>query len=254
MSVALPVAVRARGVTKEFGEGEAQVRALRGADLDVFENELLIVSGPSGCGKTTLISILAAIMTPTEGRAEVFGVDVSTLAPLELARFRARTIGFVFQQFNLLPALTSAENVSVPLVLAGVPRKEAVERAAQVLAKVGLGNKTGSFPRELSGGQQQRVAVARALVHEPRLIVCDEPTSALDAASGRQVMELLRTSVAGPGRALVVVTHDARAFPFADRIAEMSDGRVEHVSAANDALARRAAHDSSASAKMRGVA
>jgi putative ABC transport system ATP-binding protein len=223
------LAVRLRGVTKSFGAGEAKVLALRGVDLDVRTNELLIVAGPSGCGKTTAISIIAAIMKPDGGSVEVFGTELGAIRERDLADFRRGTVGFVFQQFNLLPSLTVEENACVPLLLAGVRRADALERARVLLGKVGLGAKAKSFPRELSGGQQQRVAIARALVHEPKLIVCDEPTSALDGTSGRAVMELLRESAAGPGRALVVVTHDARAFGFADRIAHMSDGRVVEV-------------------------
>jgi putative ABC transport system ATP-binding protein len=228
------LAVKLRQVTKQFGTGEASVKALRGVDLDVLTNELLIVAGPSGCGKTTLISIVAAILKHDGGSVEVFGRDLSRVPDRDLADFRGRTVGFVFQQFNLLPSLTAQENASIPLLLAGVKRREAVDRARAVLEKVGLGAKANAFPRELSGGQQQRIAVARALVHEPKLVVCDEPTSALDASSGRQVMELLRQTAAGPGRALVVVTHDARAFPFADRIAHMNDGRLDHLSSGGE--------------------
>jgi putative ABC transport system ATP-binding protein len=146
-----------------------------------------------------------------------------------LVRFRGANIGFVFQQYNLLPSLTAAENAAVPLIIAGRPRAEAVARAKDVLNAVGLGDKVNSYPEHLSGGQQQRVAIARALVHGPRLLVCDEPTAALDAQSGQTVMELLRAVALQPGRAVIVVTHDSRVFGFGDRIAHMSDGRVERV-------------------------
>jgi putative ABC transport system ATP-binding protein len=235
------VAVRLRGVTKGFGTGDARVLALRGCDLEVRTNELLILAGPSGCGKTTAISIAAAIMSHDGGAVEVFGRDLAGLSQRELADFRRVSIGFVFQQFNLLPSLSVEENASVPLLLSGARRKDALVRAREVLEQVGLGHKAKAFPRELSGGQQQRVAIARALVHRPRLIVCDEPTSALDAASGKQVMQLLRDSAAGPGRALVVVTHDARAFSYADRIAHMSDGRVVEITTSLAAPAARSA-------------
>ncbi len=226
------LAVRVRGVTKDFGEGEARVQALRGIDLDVRAGEMLFLVGPSGCGKTTLISIVAGILSPTAGSVEVFGQDVVHLRGTKLARFRGATVGFVFQQFNLLPALTAAENAAVPLFLAGVGRDEAVERATAVLERVGLGNRAGSLPSQLSGGQQQRVAIARALVHAPRLVVCDEPTSSLDAKTGHQVLEVLRDAGMDRDRALIVVTHDARVYGFADRIAEMSDGKVIGVSEA----------------------
>jgi len=220
------LAVRCRGVTKSYGTGDAKVTALRGVDLDVRLGELLMLVGPSGCGKTTLISVLAAILDQDEGECTVLGRELKRLGSRERARFRGETIGFVFQQFNLLPTLTAVENVSVPLLIHGTPRRSALERAAKVLEHVGLGQRTQSLPSQLSGGQQQRVAIARALVHEPQLIVCDEPTSALDHETGHNVMELMRRVATGPERALVVVTHDARIFGFADRIARMDDGKI----------------------------
>ncbi len=220
------LAVRCRGITKSYGTGEARVPALRGIDLDVFRGELLMLVGPSGCGKTTLISVLAAILDQDAGECSVLGRDLRSLSQRERARFRGATIGFVFQQLNLLPALSAVENVAVPLLINGVSRHAALERAAAVLGEVGLGERLQALPAQLSGGQQQRVAIARALVHEPRLIVCDEPTSALDHQTGHNVMELMRRVATGPDRALVVVTHDARIFGFADRIAHMDDGRI----------------------------
>jgi putative ABC transport system ATP-binding protein len=222
-------AVVCRGVTKVYGQGDAPTLALRGVDLEVRPGELTLLVGPSGCGKTTLISIIAGLLRPTDGEVEVLGSDLRDLPGSKLTRFRQENIGFVFQQYNLLPALTAAENAAVPLVIAGLRRAEAVARATAVLEAVGLGDRTGSLPRQLSGGQQQRVAIARALVHEPRLLVCDEPTAALDARSGRTVMELLRRVAVQPGRAVVVVTHDSRVFGFGDRIIHMGDGRVERV-------------------------
>jgi putative ABC transport system ATP-binding protein len=185
--------------------------------------------GPSGCGKTTLISVLAAILDQDDGECVVLGKDLLRMGQRERARFRGETIGFVFQQFNLLPTLSAAENVAVPLLIHGTARREALERARQVLEHVGLGARTHSLPSQLSGGQQQRVAIARALVHEPQLIVCDEPTSALDHETGHNVMDLMRRVATGPDRALVVVTHDARIFEFADRIARMDDGKILEV-------------------------
>jgi putative ABC transport system ATP-binding protein len=146
-----------------------------------------------------------------------------------LTRFRGVNVGFIFQQFNLIPAWTAQENAAVPLLLQGVGRREAMDVAARMLSEVGLGERLRSYPRQMSGGQQQRVAIARALVHEPRLVICDEPTAALDAASGRKVLELLKERACRPDRCVVVVTHDSRIFPFADRIAEMEDGRVKAV-------------------------
>ena len=223
------LAVRCRGITKSYGTGDAKVTALRGVDLDIRLGELLMLVGPSGCGKTTLISVLAAILDQDDGECTVLGQDVRRLGARARARFRGQTIGFVFQQFNLLPTLTAVENVAVPLLINGTPRKGALGRAAEVLEAVGLGARVKSLPSQLSGGQQQRVAIARALVHEPQLIVCDEPTSALDHETGHNVMELMRRVATGPDRALVVVTHDARIFEFADRIARMDDGHILEV-------------------------
>jgi len=222
-------AVVCRGVTKVYGEGQAQVTALRGVNLDVSTGELLMLVGPSGCGKTTLISVIAGILDQNDGDCRVFGHDFKHMAASEKTSYRGQTIGFVFQAFNLLPSLNAAENAAVPLLINGVRRKEAIERGAAMLDRVGLGNRTRAMPSQLSGGQQQRVAIARALVHGPRLIVCDEPTSALDAETGHKVMELLRELALGETKALIIVTHDSRIFSFADRIARMNDGAIEKV-------------------------
>ncbi len=222
-------AVRCRGVIKTYVTGTQKVTALRGIDLDVQCGELLMLVGPSGCGKTTLISVIAGILDQTEGECVVFGQDFKAMGQGRRTKYRGQSIGFVFQQFNLLPTLTAAENVSVPLLINGVGRGEALRRARDMLERVGLKDRTASLPRQLSGGQQQRVAIARALVHKPRLIVCDEPTSALDHATGQTVMQLLREVALGPDQALVIVTHDSRIFGYADRIARMDDGRVVEI-------------------------
>jgi putative ABC transport system ATP-binding protein len=222
-------AVCCRGVTKEFGSGDTRVQALRGVDLDIPPGEMALLVGPSGCGKTTLISIIAGLLDPTGGAVSVLGADLARLRGRALVNFRGRNIGFVFQQYNLLPALTAAENAAVPLVIAGVARRRAIARATRLLEALGLGDRAQAFPAQLSGGQQQRVAIARALVHEPRLLVCDEPTAALDAQAGHTVMELLRRVAVQPGRAVIVVTHDNRVFEFGDRIIAMNDGRIEGV-------------------------
>jgi putative ABC transport system ATP-binding protein len=213
-------------VTRSFGSGAAQVMALRGVDLDVDAGELMMLVGPSGCGKTTLISVIAAILDADGGECRVLDHDLSALSQSEKTAFRRRNIGFVFQAYNLIPSLTAAENVAVPLLVQGMPFDAAVERATLMLADVGLGDRAGSRPDQLSGGQQQRTAIARALVHKPRLIVCDEPTSALDHRTGHALMELMTRVVLDDGRSLVIVTHDPRIFDFADRIAEMDDGRI----------------------------
>ncbi|MCX7413635.1 MAG: ABC transporter ATP-binding protein [Planctomycetia bacterium] len=223
------LAVRVRGVTKEFGSGDSLARALRGVDLDVPYGELLMLVGPSGCGKTTLVSIVAGTLQPTAGDVMVLGKDLVTMSNGHKVRFRRDNVGFVFQSYNLLPSLTAAENAAVPLLIAGWRRSRAVAAASDVLDLLGLGDRLRNLPSELSGGQQQRVAIARALVHEPRLLVCDEPTSALDAENGRITMELIQRIAVQPDRAVIVVTHDSRAYSFADRIALMEDGRIESV-------------------------
>ena len=223
------VAIHVENVVKTYGAGDSQVVALRGVDLDVKAGELMMLVGPSGCGKTTLISVIAGILDPDEGECRVFGRDYKQMSTRDKTRFRGENIGFVFQQYNLLPTLSAAENACIPLLIAGRPRKEALARTGQVLDALGLGDRLRSLPSQLSGGQQQRVAIARALVHEPKLLVCDEPTAALDAQSGRVVMGLIRRVAVQPDRAVIVVTHDSRVYDFGDRIVSMSDGRIERV-------------------------
>jgi putative ABC transport system ATP-binding protein len=220
-------AVVCRGVIKEFGQGETRIRVLKGIDLEVEAGSMTMLVGPSGCGKTTLISVMAATLAPTAGEVEVLGVNLTRMSQRATCRFRGENVGFVFQQFNLLPTLTLRENVAVPLLILGRPRSDALERAAVLLAEVGLGDHVNKLPTEISGGQQQRVAIARALVHQPRLLVCDEPTSSLDAETGQKVMQLMREVAVRPGRAVVVVTHDSRTYGFANRIVRMSDGLIE---------------------------
>jgi putative ABC transport system ATP-binding protein len=226
---AAPAAVCCRGLTKDFGTGPTRVRALRGIDVQVRLGELTLLVGPSGCGKTTLVSLMAGLLEPTAGTVSVLGTDLAALSGRQKVAFRAARIGFVFQEYHLLPALTAAENVAVPLLIARLPRRAALARAEAALERVGLGERARALPAQLSGGQQQRVAIARALVHEPRLLVCDEPTAALDAEAGHNVLGLLRAAAVQSGRAVVVVTHDSRVLPFGDRIIHLSDGRVERV-------------------------
>jgi putative ABC transport system ATP-binding protein len=237
-AAALDLAVACRGVTKDFGTGEQRVQALRGIDLEVRTGEMTFLVGPSGCGKTTLISVLSGTLTRTAGSVHVFGQDLGQLSGNQLVAWRGRTVGFVFQAFNLVPTLTVAENVAIPLLILGEEHRVSLRKASELLERVGLGGRARSFPSQLSGGQQQRVAIARALVHAPRLVVCDEPTSALDHETGARVMELLREVAAQSERALIVVTHDARIFPFADRIAHMDDGRIERIEEPPAAVSR----------------
>ncbi len=220
------VCVSCRSVVKEFGDGESRIRVLHGINTDVYGSELTLLVGPSGCGKTTLISIIAGLLYSTEGDVILFGTPQSQLKGSKLVQFRAQNVGFVFQQYNLLPSLTATENVAIPLLIQGQPRSQALVKAREVLEAVGLGSRAKQLPSQLSGGQQQRVAIARALVHEPRLLVCDEPTAALDAQSGQVVMDLLKRVAVQAGRAVIVVTHDSRVFTYGDRIIEMADGRI----------------------------
>jgi putative ABC transport system ATP-binding protein len=222
-------AVRCRRVVKTYDTGGDKVVALDGIDLDIHMGELMMLVGPSGCGKTTLISVIAGILDQDSGSCVVFGEDLLHMRSSQKLKFRARNIGFVFQAYNLLPSLNAIENVSIPLIINGMKRQAAERQAAKVLEQVGLGARGKSLPSQLSGGQQQRVAIARSLVHDPRLIVCDEPTSALDHETGHNVMELLKQVALQRDRALVIVTHDARIFGFADRIAKMDDGHIEKI-------------------------
>lgn len=220
------IAVKCQHVIKTYGRGENKIVALRGIDLEVRSGEMMMLAGPSGCGKTTLISVIAGILNQDSGECEVYGQPLSHMSKAEKIAFRAKHIGFVFQAFNLFPSLMAAENVAVPLIIGGMDHKVATEKGADLLAQMGLEERTTSYPQDLSGGQQQRVAIARALIHNPKLIVCDEPTSALDGETGHKVMELIKKIALDKARALLVVTHDARIFQFADRIAKMEDGHI----------------------------
>jgi putative ABC transport system ATP-binding protein len=221
------------GIEKWFGAGDMRTRVLRGLDLEIPMGEMAMLVGPSGCGKTTLISIIAGLLDSTGGELEVLGERPAAMSARERIVFRQANLGFVFQQFNLLPALTAVENAAVPLFVAGWNRREAMERAGRLLTELGLGARMDARPSQMSGGEQQRVAFARALVHEPRLVVCDEPTSALDAATGHRVMALLSKIAVRPDRAVIVVTHDSRIFEFADVIAHMEDGLITKVESVN---------------------
>jgi putative ABC transport system ATP-binding protein len=227
----LPASERAttvvcRGLVKTYGSGDSAVTALRGVDLNVYGGEIHMLVGPSGCGKTTLISVIAGILDQTAGQCIVLGQDFSRMSNTAKTTARGSMLGFVFQAFNLLPTLTAEQNVAIPLMLNGASRHHALAVAGELLDQVGLGNRLQSLPAQMSGGQQQRVAIARSMIHNPRLIVCDEPTSALDHRTGHQVMELLRGLAADGNRSIVIVTHDSRIFEFADRISRMDDGRI----------------------------
>lgn len=221
-------AICARGVVRDFQAGQTTIRVLHGIDLDIASGEMTYLVGESGSGKTTLISIMCGILWPTEGDVRIFGTDIYALDDTELVDFRLQNIGFIFQQYNLIPSIDAAANAAVPLIAQGMSVSEARERAKVMLDKLNIADQADKLPSQLSGGQQQRVAIARALVHEPRLVVCDEPTAALDAKSGRRVMDLLHEVAVAEDRACVIVTHDNRIFDLADRILVLEDGQITH--------------------------
>jgi putative ABC transport system ATP-binding protein len=219
-------AVVIKDLVKDFQVGDQSVRVLHGLNASIRMGELTMLVGPSGCGKTTLISMITGILSATQGDIELLDQPLMRLSDREKVVFRRRNIGFIFQQYNLLTSLTAAENAALPLVADGVEMTEAVHKARHILEQIGMEGQTEKLPRQLSGGQQQRVAIARALVHNPRLVVCDEPTAALDAKTGQAVMNILCTMASDKDRAVIVVTHDNRIYHFANRILEMSDGRL----------------------------
>lgn len=223
-------AIVCKDVTKSYRSKTNETLALRGVNLEVNPGELFMLVGPSGCGKTSLISVIAGILNYDSGYCSVFGQDFKQMTDSERTTYRGKNIGFVFQSYNLIPSLTTTENVSIPLLLNGVDKHDASERSRDILRRVGLSDKLQTLPSELSGGQQQRVAIARALVHNPKLIVCDEPTSALDHATGAEIMNLFRQEALEGQRTLIIVTHDARIFEYADRIAKMEDGQISELS------------------------
>src|SRR6266508_6165596 len=216
--------VPAEEVARRFGSGDTAVDALRGVSLEVEENKLTAVMGPSGSGKSTLMHILAGLDRPTSGRVVLAGTDITNLGDNELTKLRRRSIGFVFQFFNLLPMLTAEENILLPISIAG----EKPERAwiDELIGKIGLANRRKHRPAELSGGEQQRVAIARALVSKPTVMFADEPTGNLDSRTSAEILELMRDSVETYGQTTVMVTHDARAAAIADQIFFLADGLI----------------------------
>jgi putative ABC transport system ATP-binding protein len=219
-------AISVRTLTKVYASGEAAVHAVNGVDLDVHGGQVAVLMGPSGSGKTTLLSMIGCILRATSGSVRIHGKEVAHLRERELPRIRLAHIGFIFQGFNLFPALTAGENVEYIGLLKGLRRQEARRRAITLFEQVGLAAKYNTFPADLSGGQKQRVAIARALAGDPDIILADEPTASLDSQSGRTVMEMLTVLAHGRGRAILIVTHDNRIHEFADRIVQIEDGRI----------------------------
>ena len=220
------IALHCTDIVKTFNSGEAKVKALQGVTLDVYEGELLMLVGPSGCGKTTFVSVVTALLGFDSGTCMTLDHDLGTMSDEAKTAFRGKEIGFVFQAFNLIPALNATENTALPLMIFKTNKAEALSRANMMLKAVGLEQKEHFLPGKLSGGQQQRVAIARALVHRPRLVICDEPTSSLDHKSGQVVMKLLKELTRAHGTTMIVVTHDERVYKYADRIAYMEDGKI----------------------------
>jgi putative ABC transport system ATP-binding protein len=223
------VAIRASGLTKWFGDGDLRRTAVRDVTFEARFGELLYVVGPSGSGKTTLLSMLSGILRPDGGSVSLEQTDIWSLKADELARFRLDKIGFVFQDYHLFPRLTTAENVAVPLILKRRPWDQAIAQATAQLDEVGLKDRAGLPPVKLSGGEQQRVAIARAVVSRPDFLILDEPTASLDGETGRRVIELVRREMLTGNRCILIVTHDARIFEFADRILHLEDGKLTGV-------------------------
>ena len=228
-TTATTTALETHGLSKTFGHGELAVTAVRAVDLTVAPGEVVLVDGPSGSGKTTLLLMLGALLEPTAGSVIVDGDDIWALPERRRPSLRAHHFGFVFQDFNLLGALSAAENVTLAANLAGITGRDARQRAAAALQRVGLEHRTDFRPDQLSGGEKQRVAVARALVNNPAVILADEPTANLDSANGRQVARLLRALADDDHRAVIIVTHDNRLHDIADRVLWLEDGALKQL-------------------------
>lgn len=220
------VAVKCFGVRKSYGTAENRVDALKSTTLEINTGELTLLVGPSGSGKTTLISIIATILTPDGGELILLGQNMNMMNEIEKAHFRCHNIGIVFQSLFLIPTLTIKENVALPLMVAGMEEKEALEKAMELLEKIHLAHRSEVSPTKLSKGQQQRVAIARAMINDAPIMICDEPTSSLDHVSGFEIMSFLREFAKSSKKAVLVVTHDPRIFSYADRIVSMSDGEI----------------------------
>lgn len=220
------IAIKCIGITKSYGENETRVEALKGVDLDIFLGQLTILEGPSGSGKSTLLSIITTILTPDGGELYLLGKEIKQFSQEERAKFCLKNLGIVFQSLFLIPTLSVIDNVSLPLLVAGYPSKEAQEKTMEVLKKMKMDHRALVSPSNLSKGQQQKIAICRAIINESKILVCDEPTSALDQHSGHDTMDILKELASHYSKAVLVVTHDHRIFSFADRIISMNDGLI----------------------------
>lgn len=219
-------AIHCKGIKKIYGSGDSRTEALKGIDLDVQEGQLTLLVGPSGSGKTTLLSIITTILTPDEGELSLLGEYPNRLSSKEKAAFCRKNLGIVFQSLFLIPSLTVEENVSLPLLVAGEPMEKVKAKTGDTLTMLNLSHWISRSPAQLSKGQQQRVSIARAIVNDPKIIVCDEPTSALDHETGFEIMSILHDLALRAKKTVLVVTHDPRIFSFADRVIKMADGQI----------------------------
>jgi putative ABC transport system ATP-binding protein len=224
--------IRAQGLARRYQMGKTFVDALRGVDLEIAAGEFVALVGPSGSGKSTLLHLAGGLVRPTSGEIWVGDLELGRSSDKQLVAYRRDTLGFIFQNFNLLPIKSAAENVEVPLMLAGASRQVRRQRAEELLGQVGLGARTNHRPAELSGGEQQRVAIARALANRPRLLLADEPTGNLDSATGSEILALLQRLVRDEGLTLLLVTHDMNVAGYADRIVHLLDGRIQRIDVA----------------------
>jgi len=230
------VVVRTADLAKQYGEGEACVRALNGVTCEIFSGEYLSIMGPSGSGKSTFFNMIGGLDKPTEGSVFVNSVDIAQLTPRELAFLRCHTIGYIFQTFNLITVRTALENVTLPMLFAGVTPDDAEERGMELLNLVGLGHRYHHRPSELSGGQQQRVAIARSLANNPSIVLADEPTGNLDLKTGQEIINLLRELNTERGVTIISATHDHKMLDVSDRIFHISDGKLAQIETKEDRL------------------
>ena len=226
--------VRTRGVTKEFVTGDTVLQALKGIDLDIYSGEYVSIMGPSGSGKSTFFNMVGGLDKPTTGTVFINDVDMAQLDAQELAYLRCRTIGYIFQSFNLLPVMTALENVVLPTIFSGMTRDEGIERGIELLTLVGLEHRLHHRPTELSGGQQQRVAIARSLANSPSIVLADEPTGNLDLKTGTEIIDLLKTMNKEQGVTIISATHDLKMLNISDRIVWIRDGRIDKIERRED--------------------